>query len=385
MTRPSVTAALVSCLAVCLAMGQASARSGGVFPQKPATLDEVLRGYLDGDPGVVGRTFQRPGDFQARLKLPEPRTLERWLGSFDPGKAVLLLVVARQAVDVAPHYLGPLLAVGRRYVGSAGAADSTASDVDFGLVWHRAAAGLLEANGNPVVIEEYVETLGAGPRGASGPGRGVDARLVLARAVAQERRCWAIRPSLDQAGAPMSSLTKAAGVTVHKDLDGARKASRAKDIEDHTACLTELVPRFEAARALADTRAEAAVRGGWTLFQLGRYQEALAWLDGASPGGDAELSYWRELFRGRALDLLNRHEDAAAAYRAAFARYPAAQAAGVGLGLELIRLNRPDEADQAVRAVRAAGADATDPWTCYFEADRRFVDRWINQLRAVTR
>jgi hypothetical protein len=378
-------AAIVCGLAVCLAVGHASARSAPASPQKSATLDELLKGYLGGDAGIVGRTFQQPGDFQARLKLSEPRVLERWLGSFDPGKAVFLLALARQGVDVAPHYAGLLLTAGRRYVGPAGAGDAALSEADFALVWHRAAAGLLEAIGNPTVIEEYVEHVGAGSRGASTPTRAVDARLVLARAVAQEWRCWAIRPSLDQAGVPTSSLTKAAGVTVRADLDGARKATRAKDVSVHTACLQDLVPRLEAARALADTRAEAGVRGGWTLFQLGQPQDALAWLDGSATGRDAELSYWRDLFRGRVLDGLDRHVDAAAAYRAAFDRYPAAQAAGIGLALELVRLTRPGEADEVVRAVRAAGAAAPDPWTRYFEADRRFVDGWIDLLRAVAR
>jgi hypothetical protein len=32
--------------------------------------------------------------------------------------------------------------------------------------------------------------------------------------------------------------------------------------------------------------------------------------------------------------------------------------------------------------VRAAGAAAPDPWTFYLEADRRFVDGWIEQLRS---
>ena len=45
------------------------------------------------------------------------------------------------------------------------------------------------------------------------------------------------------------------------------------------------------------------------------------------------------------------------------------------------RLRRMDELDAMSQKVRAASAP--DPWLDYFQADHRFVDRWLYELRAV--
>ena len=121
------------------------------------------------------------------------------------------------------------------------------------------------------------------------------------------------------------------------------------------------------------------------LYQAGRHADALKWLDGVVAGDDRDLAYWLALFRGRVLTALNRPQDASAAYKAAVALYPTAQSAGIGLALELMRLDRMQEADAAARVVRTAGSSATDPWSSYGAGDRRFLDPWIDQLRAAIR
>ena len=141
--------------------------------------------------------------------------------------------------------------------------------------------------------------------------------------------------------------------------------------------------RFEAASEVDETRDEALVRGGWTLFQVGRFPEALDWLDEAAPKDDRDLAYWRALFRGRVLESLGRPEDALAAYKAALTLNPGAQSAGVGHAILLMRLDRAQEADASARALRVS-TDA-DPWLIYSVGDHRFVDRWIEQLRTAWR
>jgi tetratricopeptide (TPR) repeat protein len=151
------------------------------------------------------------------------------------------------------------------------------------------------------------------------------------------------------------------------------------------ACLGEAIARFEAAAAIAETRAEARVRGGWLLFQQGHPQAALEWLDEAQPGDDRDAVYWASLIRGRVLDELGRHEAAAEAYAAALAVCPDAQSAGVGLALALFRIDRVIEADEVARSLRTRTAAVADPWWHYPGADQRFVDGWIAELRAAIR
>jgi tetratricopeptide (TPR) repeat protein len=206
-----------------------------------------------------------------------------------------------------------------------------------------------------------------------------DARLLLARGIAQELRCWADRP-IDLPSARVDALAKAAGVEVKPDLDGPTRVRNNLAAEYRT-CLSEAVARFDRARAQNESKAEASVRGGWVLVQQERFQDAIEWLDAAAPGADRVLAYWRSLFRGRALSSLNRHQEAADAYRDALNRYPGAQSAGLGLAYELLWLNDSVEADRIARSLRSTPATTVDPWTTYPQADRRFADQLIETLR----
>lgn len=373
------TSAIVFVLAGCIAVAagkhviQAQNRS-----QTPT--DEVLATYLRGDTGALVRTFARSRDFEDKLRLADSRQLERWLGPFDGGKAVFLLALADIASRIAPQYTAQLVQAGRRYVAAAGTgAGASAPSAEFLQTWHRVAVGVLEGLGKSAEIEDHVKSLEARRRGQ--PSVPVDPRLVLAQGIAQERRCWEIRPSLDQPSQRIDAISKAAGATIHDDLDGPTKAGRAEAVKAHRLCLQEALSRFQAAAGIGEVGAEARVRGGWTLFQAGRFDDALSWLDQARTIDDRELAYWRDLFRGRVLDSLGRYEDAAAAYQAALSGYPLAQSASIGFMLDLVRMGRKTEADDLARKLRASAGTAPDPWTDYAGGDGRFVNRGLEQLR----
>ena len=239
--------------------------------------------------------------------------------------------------------------------------------------------GLLQGAADPLHLDTHVTEVGQLNGGPAPPG---DARFVLARAVAQERRCWGNRPSIDQPAVRVEGLLAVAGVKAPDDAVGPSKSERQALAARHSACLRETLLRFEAAAAMEEIADEARVRGGWTLIQDGRHKEAIEWLDAASPRDDRDLQYWHGLFRGRALDALGRSEDAVEAYRSALALYPRAQSAGLGLALALMHLDRTKEADEVARSVREAGVTNPDPWEAYIRGDDRFAGRWIDSLRS---
>jgi tetratricopeptide (TPR) repeat protein len=269
---------------------------------------------------------------------------------------------------------------GRRYMATN--TPGTDSTDDFVRMWHRAAMGLLQGAADPLHLENHVADLGHANGGPAAPS---DGRVMLARAVAQERRCWSNRPSIDQPAIRVEGLLATAGVRVQDDAVGPSKSQREALVAKHSACLREALSRFEPAVVMDDVADEARVRGGWTLIQDGRPKEAIEWLDAATPEGDRDLEYWRALFRGRALDALGRSQDAAEAYQAALALYPRAQSAGLGLALALMHLNRAKEADEVARSVREAGLTTPDPWEHYTRGDDRFASTWIDSLRATVR
>jgi len=361
---------LLACVLAVHPTSARQARSGTT----PVTLDTLLAAYRGGDADVFDRTFTRPRDFQTILHFPELKDLDSWLRTWDRGKAVALLEISRVASRVAPQYASIPVRAGRRYVSTAKDNEQTAGQTAaFVGQWHAAAIGLLESIGNPAVIDEHLDAL----KGNAAPTGTAAARLPLARAIAQERRCWDARPTLDLPSVGIDGVSKAAGAPVRGNLNSGPAAARA-EIDAYRKCLGEAFPRFEAAAAMDEARAEAHVRGGWILFQQGRPDDALAWLEPAKPGSDGALAYWLNLFRGRILGGLGRNQDAADAYRSALILYPGAHSAGTGLALELFRLDQAAEADRAARELRRS--PGPDPWSQYYAADGRFVGAMLAQL-----
>ena len=366
---------IVALCVVMLCITPFTRRSQGEGDQntRTVTLDDMLMAYRAGDFDIIKRSFARSPDFQ-RLRFDRPRDLERWLGSFDRGKALILLELARSSSGIAPQFLGPLARAGRLYVGTANG-DGAA---EFVRLWNRAVTGLLLGASDPSHVEQHVA--------ASTPANGdVDARLRLARAVAQERRCWTRRPSLERAAGPIDALLSKAGMRVPDDSSGPYRSDYEATLAKHSDCLKEALSRFDAAVSAEDAADEARVRAGWVLIQDGRPEEAIARLQAAHPHDDRDLQYWHALFLGRALYAADKPEEAVKAYQAALELYPRAQSAGLGLAIALVRLYRFDEADQVARSVRSAGVLTPDPWLYYPLGDERFTRTWIDSLRAVVR
>ena len=346
------------------------------------TLDSVFAAYVAGDREVVSRSFARAAEFPDRLRLNDPREFDRWLGSWDRRKALLIIEIARVTADVSPRFPRVVLEAGQRYVLGTGGGELTTPETAAQIqLWHRVAAGLLQRFGTSLHVEAYARAI------AIRTGAALDARLELARAIAVERYCWERRPSLNQFDVETGVMTKAAGARMPGDRNGF-PTFRETTVTHHRTCLGQALMRFEAATDDEETRDEARVRGGWLLFQLDRFPEALEWLDAAAPGDDRDLAFWKALFRARVLERLARPEDALSAYQAALTLSPSAQSAGVGQAILLMRLDRSQEADARARALRAStdgNTIAADPWSIYWMGDNRFVDRWLDQLRKAWR
>ncbi len=343
------------------------------------TLDDVLAAYVGGDFEVIQRTFVKSIDIQERLRLDKPRELDRWLGQWNRAKALLLLEFARISATRAPQYVPVLVGAGRRYLATARDTGlASARTTDFVRAWHRAAIGLLQGSTDPARVEEHVVDLA---RGGGGP----DGRVLLAHAVAQERRCWVGRPSLEQPALRIDALLAAAGAQIPDDPAGPYRSDREVTLAKHSVCLQQAISRFETAAGIDEAATEARVRGGWTLLQDGRPGEAMEWLDAVRPHDDRPLEYWHGLVRGRVLEALGRSGDAVNAYRAILALYPRAQSASLGLTISLMHLDRTTEADEIARSVREGRVVVPDPWRTYYFGDQRFAGQWIDSLRTAVR
>ena len=144
----------------------------------------------------------------------------------------------------------------------------------------------------------------------------------------------------------------------------------------------EILGRYEQAMKFPETQAEARVRAARFLFALGRYDRALAMLDGlAAPPADLEIRYFAQLIRGQTLRAAGRQDEAAAAFRSALATWPGAQSARVALmTLQIHRGNREESAALADE-VLTAPADQYDPWWTYWLGDYRVYQSLIAKLR----
>jgi len=97
------------------------------------------------------------------------------------------------------------------------------------------------------------------------------------------------------------------------------------------------------------------------------------------------MTFLRHLFRGRALDGLNRIEEAAASYRQALEISPEAQSARIGLMTSLMRLGDREGAEAIAEAIQTTPANVLDPWWAYWPGDYRFFPAIIERLREQTR
>jgi tetratricopeptide (TPR) repeat protein len=178
-----------------------------------------------------------------------------------------------------------------------------------------------------------------------------DPPLVMARAVAAELRAGPDRRTDDGTKPPLTS-----------PLNLAAK-------------------RFADVAGLPEYRDEANLRLGYTALRRSQFDDALAPLAIAAASTNPFIRYLGCLLRGRALEHLDRWDEAIASYRAAVAIQPT-QTAEVALATALGRTGRRVEAAELAELVLRRPAPAFDPWLEYGQGDFRFWSRMISNLRA---
>jgi hypothetical protein len=214
----------------------------------------------------------------------------------------------------------------------------------FERYWHFAALALLEGSIRPVVTEAFVTR--ALERFPDEP------RFALSRAIVADQR-WA-RPRQQTASAP-APWTEAAAVRQH----------------------------YEAAIALPETAVQARVRFAWFLHRAGEHEEALSHLTaaGAQPIGDPSMRYLRQLFLGHVLGALDRPDDAVAAFRAAVAERPTAQAARVALMNTLLVRGERAAAEALADQIQTETSRDLDPWWLYWQGQYRMYPLVMARVR----
>lgn len=372
-------------LALTLAWIASSGASQSQVDLAPSPFDALYQQYAAGDYDVVARTIRTVADVNA-LNPPEPLKLRKWLGAWSRAKAAYVLELAATMSDMSSRGSLALISEGRLFVISRRPAlGASAVDDGFELAWHKAALGVLEGKMLYAAQDLYLDTLERRytTKSSASPLVRLDPRFVLERGVALEQECW-LESSRPIPGASVSSVSNP-GVTTQGPPPSPDVPSMPSALPPATmtpkGCLLEGAKRFVTAARAPETAAEANMRLAWLQFQLGQLQGALVAINRADPGGDKELAYWTELFRGRILNGLNRDVDAERAYRAALASHPDAQSANIGLALTLFRLRKVDDARALASDIRRAPTNIADPWWTYLGADARFVSQWIADIR----
>jgi VWFA-related protein len=147
-----------------------------------------------------------------------------------------------------------------------------------------------------------------------------------------------------------------------------------------------IVGRYEEAMKFPETEAEARVRAARFLCGIGNFERALELVKGGTrQSTDKELQYFADLFRGQILRALGRPDEAAAAFRAALATWPGAQAARVALMTLLVSRGEREEAAALAEAAQTAPDSEFDPWWTYWLGDFRAYPAMLDKLRELAR
>lgn len=337
----------------------ALALASAVTPQSQAPappVDELLALYTQyraGNYQVLERTITNEKVFERLRRALDPHVLERWKLARHPSHAVFVLELALVAFNHKWEYWLDVLVSGRKFLSSRPSApgEDPAADA-FELRWHKAAIGLLQGNRRPdLLLEHGVQPLEHRIRAqAPAPGE---------------------RPALVD---PWFALTR--GITDEQFLF----------VEpNHTARAGAAIQHFDVAAGFESTRAEALVRKARLLLLLRQPADALRTLESMSATSDLAIRYWRLLFRGRALEALDRAGDAARAYEEALALVPHAQSPAVALTVLELRRGNDDAAYQWATTARRPQALTADPWWDYWAGDFRLFKPRLVELRLESR
>lgn len=326
--------------------------------QPPANpLEQAFQAYITGDYEAIDRLVPAQwfaGDARD-LRNHVDAAMSRWMRERRPAHAAFLLEVARYGLSLqSPDAMWILEHARHRLVARPDPPGSHPEADAFELAWHKAAVALLGGVRLPDVLEQGGVEPARARISASAPAGGeprlVDPWIALAHAMVAEQRALA---------------------------DPRTFARHAR----------EAIRRFEEAAKYEPNRIEAAIRMAGLLARLGRHADALTELEklgDASGSADPTLRYWGLLFRGRALEGLERFDEASAALREALEIFPGAQTPAAALAALEARRGDPEAARRWALAPRPVTAGA-DPWLQYGSGDYRLLSQRLDELRRLSR
>lgn len=343
-----------------------------MFAVRPAAgqaspIADAYAAYMAGRFDVLPAAFP-DADALADARGDLQRTLRAWVGNWRPSYAAFLLELSFVAFDrdwdEAPALLGGTrdMVVGRT------AAPGTDPEGDaFEIVFHRTAITYFLSRLRLTEADAYLNALAGRvdlEPATTGAPRLVDPWLAFARAMLID-----IRTAQSFREAPRDRP---------EDWDLA-VPSRDRNM---TGLAEQAVAEYERLRPIASLAGEAAARRGLLLLRLHRPVEALAALDESdAAGSDETVRYFAALFRGRALEALDRTAEAAAAYERAAAVMPGAQTPAVALASLWQRHDRPTDALRWAGRAMTTPTGAGDPWWLYWRGDLRHAAARLQALR----
>ena len=226
----------------------------------------------------------------------------------------------------------------------------------FDLAWHDAALSIADAFLDPVALEAHVQHTRAHVPDAAQP--------VLSWAVAGEQR----------ASPAITPRRPTEPDAVIESTEARRSAEQARLLDDAVARLT-------AAAATPATAADARLR--LAHIQLTRQQprEALTTLTAIeTTTREGWLAYLARVFRGQALEALDRPDEALAAYRDALKVGPGGHSATMSLTSLLFRRGQRDEAAALAQLLLEETDPISDPWWTYWAGSAR---QWTPRLKVM--
>jgi tetratricopeptide (TPR) repeat protein len=144
---------------------------------------------------------------------------------------------------------------------------------------------------------------------------------------------------------------------------------------------------FREVLALTPGDANARLRLGYTLGELGRHEDAVAELRGAIDAKPEEHQrYLTELFLGRQYQALRRRDDARLHFENAAALYPSAQSPRLALAYLVRQSGDRAAASRLLRDLpvsRTAGLDRIDPWWTFYEPHLDDAAALMGEMRKI--
>jgi len=347
------TALVVSVGAVQSPQNRQTVPAVRVPPTVERSILDVLEAYSSGDDLAVEQWLATPaGRSQARYVEPVLAKTAPWSRA---RAAFILEVTIKQSTRGAT-----ILTAGRTMViGRPSALGTNAAEDRFEVLWHQAALGLLSSLPQVSSLVEYINIWSARLEDARTRGATLGSRVALSRAFATAILCcW----------------TRTRGEVV--------RMFEGPDREGMT--IESALVQFERAAEAPALAAEARIRGGKLLFDAGRKNDALAWLERVPAHTDPALGYVQHLTHARLLDP-DRPGDAATSYRTALTFSPRAQLAGIGLAAALLRSGQPEEAARAAEDARRMTDDVAAALPTFNKGDARLVPEWLAEIRRLRR